>query len=136
MFNLVPKWPFVAGALVLGLVAGAGGMRTWDSSAIDGLQVQIAQIKAKNAESVAAQSQAALSDLATASRAIKEAASTGQAGISALSAKLDTIDRRYRNAKPPAPLPVDCKPGVDRVRQLTDSAAAVNEAIARPVSGK
>jgi hypothetical protein len=135
MLNLVPKWPFVAGALVLGLLGGAGGMRVWDKGTIDDLKVDLANVKSKNAQDVANASQTALKDLADASKAIKEAASTGQANFAGLNAKLDTLARKY-NAKPPAPLPVDCRPGTERVRNLSESAAAVNASIARPIPGK
>ena len=135
MATLVPKWPFVAAALVLGLLAGAGGMRVWDKGTINDLKVEMAGIKAKNAEEVATASQAALQELADASKAIKQAATAGQANVASLNAKLDSIARK-QNAKPPAPLPVDCRPGSDRVRNLSEKAAAINAAIARPVPSK
>lgn len=135
MINPTLKWSFVAGALVLGLVAGAGGMRVWDKGEIAALNLSLAQTKQKQAEDVSKASQAALADLTAATAKIKAAAEGGQTSYIALNSKLDAIDRRIKNAKP-APLPVDCKPGVDRVRNLAESAAAVDQAIARPVSSK
>lgn len=135
MFNLVPKWPFVAGALVVGMVVGAGSVHVWDKGEIAALNLSLAQLKQKQAEDVSKASQAALADLTAAAGKIKAAAESGNVDVSALGAKLDALNRSYKNAKAPA-LPVDCRPGVVRVRNLAESAAAVDQAIARPVPGK
>lgn len=135
MLNIVPKWPVVAAALVFGLVAGAGGMRVWDKGEISALNLSLAQTKQKQAEDVSKASQAVLADLTAAASKIKAAAETGSADVSALGAKLDALNRSYKNAKA-TPLPVDCRPGPVRVRNLSESAAAVDQAIARPVPGK
>jgi hypothetical protein len=135
MVSLVPKWPFVAAALVFGLLAGAGGMRVWDKGTIDDLKVEVATVKSNNAQAVTVATQAALKDFVAAGEVIKQAATTGQANVATLNAKLDTIARK-QNAKPPAPLPVDCRPGTERVRNLSEAAAAINAAIARPVPSK
>jgi hypothetical protein len=137
--SIILSWKLAAitsaAALAVGIAAGAGGMHVWKAGQIAGLKVNIAELKQAKAEDVSVKSQQALTDLADASKKIKEAAQTGQADVSAITAKLDVI-RRNQNVKPPAPLPVDCKPGPERVRNLTDSAAAVNSAIARPVPVK
>lgn len=134
--SILPTWPIAAGTLVLGLLAGAAGMSWWDADEIADRDVKIAQMERDKAVTVSTQSQAALKEFIEASKQIKTAAQEGQANFSSLSSKLDVIDRRYRNAKPPAPLPVDCKPGAERVRRLTEGAAAVDEAIARSVPVK
>lgn len=134
--NLIPTWPIAAGALIVGLIAGAGGMHVWKAGTIADLKVDIANLKKDQANAVAQQSQIALSDLAEASKKIKETAQSSQVDITQLNAKLEVI-RRNQNAKPPPPpLPVDCKPGTERVRRLSESAAAVDEAITRSISGK
>lgn len=128
--SLVPKWPFVAAALVVGLAVGAGGMHVWDASTIAGLKVDMANLKAKQAEDVSIASQAALKDFVEATDKIKDAAQAGQVSYTALSSKLDTLNRKY-NAKPPTVLSADCRPGAVRVQHLTESAAAVDASIAR-----
>lgn len=134
--SILPTWPIAAGALALGLLVGAAGISWWDSDEIADRDVKIAQMERDKAVVVSTQSQTALNDLIEASKQIKTASQEGQANFSSLSSKLDVIDRRYRNAKPPAPLPVDCKPGAERVRRLAEGAASVDEAIARPVPVK
>lgn len=134
--KLIPTWPFVLIALVIGCLIGAFGMSWWDADEIADRDVKIANLQKERAIEVANQSQAALKEFQDASKIITDAAQAGQLTFTSLSSKLDQIDRRYRNVKPPAPLPVDCKPGAERVRRLTEGAAAVDEAIARPVSGK
>lgn len=123
--------PLLAGAAVALAVGFSAG---W---AINGwrLHADVADLKLENAQQITQASQVALEDYKTGAKAIKEAASIGQADYSAALAKLDTIDRRIKNAKPP-PLPADCKPGPDRLRNLAEAAAATDQAAARPVSGK
>lgn len=133
--SLIPSWPTVAAGLVVGALAGASGMHVWDASTIAALKVSAANTKANDAEAISKQSQTALSDLADASKTIKEKASAGQVDVAALNTKLDTITRTLKNAKPPA-LAADCKPGTVRVRNLSDSAAAVDQAISRSVTGR
>lgn len=133
--SILPTWPIAAGTLVIGLVAGAAGMSWWDADEIADRDVTIARMKADQAAAISAQYKQAADDLAGAAKTIKAAAETGSTDVSALNAKLDTINRSIKNAKP-APLPADCHPGADRVRNLSESAAAVDQAIARPVSGK
>ncbi len=133
--SLLPSWPTVAAGLVIGAAAGAVGMHTWDASTIAGLKIDIANSKTVAAQTVAVQSQAALKDFTDVAANIKASAQTGQVQFSALGAKLDTINRNLKNAKP-APLAVDCRPGAVRVRNLTESAAAVNETAFGPVAGK
>lgn len=133
--NLIPKWPFVAAALVFGLLSGAAGMRVWDKDIIADLHLQIANLQKKQAEDISKASQAALTDLMTATAKVTDAAEAGQVNVTALNTKLDAINRRIANAKP-APLPVDCKPGTERVRNLSESAAALNSAIARQIPSK
>lgn len=133
---LIPTWPIAAGTLVIGLAVGGIGATWWHSDTISDLELKISKMERDAAVKVANDSNAALADLTAAAKNIKAASETGQVSITTLGTKLDAIDRRYRNAKPPAPLPVDCRPGAERVRRLTEGAAAVNEALARPVPGQ
>jgi hypothetical protein len=134
--SILPTWPIAAGALAIGLAVGAVGSYLWNADTIADLEVDIAEIKSKEAQDIANQYKTAFDNLEVATATIKTAAETGQVNYSTLASKLDTIDRRYRNAKPPAPLPVDCKPGAERVRRLTEGAAAVDQAILGSVSSK
>lgn len=120
----------LAGAAALALSFGAGwGVNSWR------LHADIADMKTDQANAISQASQAALEDYKEGAQAIKNAAAGAQTDVTNLGAKLDAIDRRIKNAKP-APLPPDCRPGPDRVRNLAEAAAAVDATTARPVSGK
>lgn len=135
VMNITPNWTFSAGLLVIGICGGAFVTYGIMEGRIHDRDLTIANMKTTAAVDVSKQSQEALANLTAATRIVKDAAQTGQVDISTLSAKLDTMNRKY-NAKPPAPLPVDCKPGTQRVQQLTEGAAAVDQALSRPVSVK
>lgn len=119
-----------AGAALLALAFSAGwGINGWR------LHAKVADLKTDAANTAAQQAEVALSDLTEASNRIKQAAAGAQVDMSGLSLKLTSIDRRLKNA-PPAPLPPDCRPGPVRLRVLTEAAGAVDQAIARPDTGR
>lgn len=118
----------------LAAAAASGGVAAWT---VNGwrLGTEIAELKANREKVRADQAQAALADLAQASRLIKLAADGAQADLSSLTAKLNLIRKDVKNAKP-APLPAGCRPDAPRVRELTAAAAAVDEAIAGQRAGR
>ncbi len=91
----------------------------------------IAEIKTEAATGRADAATAALKDLETGVKRVKDAAEFAQVDVGAINLKLDAIRKEYKNAKPPV-LPADCLPGPVRVQSLTAASAAVDEAIARP----
>lgn len=133
--SLIPTWPIAVGALAVGLVAGGTGAKFWYAGTISDLKIEIANIKKDNAEAITQASQVALTDYKAGADAIKAAAQGAQIDLSAVAVHLAAIRRNQKNAPPP-PLPADCKPGPVRLRNLSETAAAADQAIARPVSGK
>lgn len=117
-------------AVALALGFGAGwSVNGWR------LHADLADEKREHAEEITKASQAALDDYKTAAGLIKAAAEGAQVDVSGLKTKIDILDRRIRNAPPP-PLPADCHPGSQRLRDLSDAAAATDKAAARPVAGR
>lgn len=133
--SLIPTWPIAVGALAVGLVAGGTGAKFWYADTVADLKIKIAGMQKDNAEAITQASQVALSDYKTGADLIKTAALGAQTDLSAVNTQLAAIRRNQKNAPPP-PLPADCKPGPVRLRNLAESAAAADAAIARPVSGK
>lgn len=121
---------FGAAAVMLALAFAAG----W---AINGwrLHSEVADLKTTAATVRAVGAEQAVTDLTAAAEVVKEAAIGNRTDNAAMAAKLDTIERRIKNAPPP-PLPVGCKPGPDRLRNLSEAAAAIDAAIARSVPGR
>lgn len=117
-------------ALVGALGFGAG----WTTNGWR-LKADIAEIKTANAEAISQASQVALSDYQDAAKSIKDAAAGAQVDLSNVSAQLVAIRRNQKNAPPP-PLPADCRPGAQRLHNLSETAAAADRAISRPVPGK
>lgn len=133
--SLIPTWPIAVGALAVGLVAGGTGAKLWYADTIADLKVDIANMKAADAEAISQASQVALSDYKAGADLIRAAALGAQTDLSAVNAQLAAIRRNQKNAPPP-PLPADCKPGPVRLRNLAESAAAADAALARPIPGK
>jgi len=133
--SLIPTWPIAAGALVVGLAAGGFGAKLWYAGTIADLKIEAAETKRDEAEAISQASQVALSDYKVAAEVIAAAALGAQTDLSAVNTQLAALRRNQKNAPPP-PLPADCKPGPVRLRNLSDTAAAADAAIARPVSGK
>ena len=126
--SLIPTWPFVVGALVIGGAAGFAIEHTIKSA-------EIASIKLTNANEITQASQVALEDYKTAAEVVAGAALGAQTDLTAINAQLAAIRKGQKNAPPP-PLPADCKPGPVRLRNLADTAAAADKAISGSVSGK
>jgi len=133
--SLIPTWPIAAGALVIGLAAGGFGAKLWYAGTIANLKIAAAETKRDEANAISQASQVALSDYKTAAEVIAAAALGAQTDLSAVNTQLAAIRRNQKNAPPP-PLPADCKPGPVRLRNLAESAAAADGAIARPVPRK
>lgn len=133
--SLIPTWPIAVGALAVGLVAGGTGAKFWYAGTISDLKIEIANMKRQDAEAISQASQVALSDLMEGAKQVKEAALGARTDLTAVRADMATIRRNQKNAPPP-PLPADCKPGPVRLRNLAESAAAADKAIARPVPRK
>lgn len=115
-------------ALVIGFSAG------WTSNGWR-LGAELSDVKRVNAETISQASQVAMSDYQDAAKTIKDAASSAQLDLSNVSAQLATIRRNQKNA-PPEKLPIDCRPGPIRLHNLSETAAAADASIARPVSSK
>jgi len=133
--SLIPTWPIAVGALVIGLAAGGFGAKLWYADTIADLKIAAAETKRDEANAISQASQVALSDYKTAAEVIAAAALGAQTDMTSALAQLAAIRRNQKNAPPP-PLPADCKPGPVRLRNLAETAAAADRAIARPVSGK
>lgn len=126
--SLIPTWPFVAGALLIGLAGGAAVDHAF-------MAAKVAALKLDNAEAISQASQVALSDYEKAAATIKAAALGAQTDLTTVNAQLAAIRKAQKNVPLP-PLPADCKPGPVRLRNLSETAAAADKAIAGSVSGK
>ncbi len=126
--SLIPTWPFVVGALVIGGASGAYADHVYMSSKID--KMELAQAKSE-----AADSKLALSDYKVAAQVISDAALGAQTDLTSVNARLAAIMKGQKNAPPPA-LPVDCRPGPVRLRNLAETAATADSSIARQVPSK
>ena len=120
----------LAGTVILALSFGAG----WTANGWR-LKTDIAELKTDQAESISQASQAALEDYKEAAKVIKDAAGGAQVDITTLGVKLDALNRRIKNAPPP-PLPAGCAPGPQRLRDLTEAAAATDQTTARTVPSR
>ena len=120
----------IGAALILAAAFGAG----W---AVNGwrLKTDLAELKASRAEEITQASQVALSDYQAAAKTIHDAAASAQLDLSGINTKLATIRRNQKNV-PTTPLPPDCKPGPVRLHNLAETAAAADQAIARPVPSR
>lgn len=126
--SLIPTWPIAVGALAVGLAGGAALDHTIMSSKID-------RMKLDNAEAISKASQAALADYKAAAEVVTEAALGARTDLTAVNAQLAAIRKGQKNVPLP-PLPVDCRPGPVRLRNLAETAAAADRAIAGSVPGK
>lgn len=93
--------------------------------------VEIADLKRGQAESTATQSKAALDDLISAGKTIHAAAAEFGAIQDTLGGRFDALQKELKDVQQKTPLPVDCKPGADRLRLLKAAVDAANAAAAR-----
>lgn len=120
----------LAAAAALGLAFGTGWVvNGWR------LGTELAEAKASRASEMAKDAQTALADYKVAAETIHKAATGAQLDLASVTAQLATIRKAQKNAPPP-PLPTDCKPGAVRLRNLAETAAAADAAIARPAAGR
>ena len=133
--SLIPTWPIAVGALVIGLAGGATGAKLWYADTVADLNVKIAGMKATTAKNEAADARTALADYKTAAEVVTAAALGAQTDLTAVRSDMAILRRNQKNAPPPA-LPDNCRPGPVRLRNLAESAAALDSAIVRPVPRK
>lgn len=126
--SLIPTWPFVAGALVIGGASGAYADHVYMSGKLK--DIELAQVKSEVEDA-----KTALADYKTAAEVISNAALGAQTDLTTINSRLAAIMKGQKNAPPPA-LPVDCKPGAIRLRNLAETAATADSAIARQVPSK
>lgn len=112
--------------------AGAAGSWFVTSSIKD---AEIAELKLERANETVQGFQTALDDLKVATATIYAAADSAALDTKLITTELSRLGKEYKNATK-RPLPVDCRPDAPRVRHLTESAAAVDKAIARPEPGR
>jgi hypothetical protein len=118
--------------LLLALFLAGLAMGTGTGWVVNGWRLghDLAELQAAHADERANQAQAALQDLAEATKKINDAAAGAQADVSVLNSKLDLMRKEFKHAKP-APLPVDCRADAVRMRDLRAAADAANQAAAR-----
>ena len=118
--------------LVVALVgaAGAGAAGAW---VVQGWRYgkEIAELKLERANEAVQGFQIALDDLKASAEKIGKAADAAALDTKLITTELGRLGKEYTNATK-RPLPVDCRPDAPRVRLLAESAAAVDNAIARP----
>jgi hypothetical protein len=131
--KLMPYWGLIKLSLgaVLLIAAFYCGIRI-EREIKDG---EIAQITAARANDRAIEASAALKDLADASKVIHEAATRSSVNVASLGVKLDALQKEFKNANVP-PLPVDCRPDAERVRQLAAAVDALKQAVTGQRTGE
>lgn len=114
------------GFALVGALAAAGTCG-W---LINGLRLdaQIADLRQRHAKERADQVTAELSTFRADAAVIHQAATEYAAINTTLAPKITALTKELRNAKP---LPPDCRPDVDRVRNLDAAIDAANKAIPR-----
>jgi hypothetical protein len=111
----------VASVLTAGIFAAGWAANGWRKDA------EIDRMKTDAAQADLASANQALGDLRTASATIREKADEFAGIQTTLGAKLDAIRKDLKNAKP---LPADCRPDAQRVRNLLDAVDATKQAAA------
>lgn len=126
--SIIPTWPFVVGALVIGAAGGAYVDHAVMSGRIDRMELAAATAQA-------ADSKLALENYKAAAEVVTEAALGARTDLSTIAAGMAVIRKGQKNV-PPAPLPVDCRPGPVRLRNLSETATAADNAIVGSVPGR
>jgi hypothetical protein len=98
-----------------------------------GFQVQGWRKDAEISQLGSKQSNAALEDLKTASKAIKDQAAGFQLDTADLKTQMGALRKEFKNVRP---LPAGCKPDADRLRNLQQAVSTTNKAIAGQPAGK
>lgn len=124
-------WIKLAGAALA--LAAAFGAGMWLQGTIK--DRQIAQIERDAAEQTAVDATAAMAQLQRFISQMHFAAADYEKNRAELSAKLDAISKRFRDAIKAVPLPVDCRPDDIRVQHLFEAISAANAAAAGSGSG-
>ena len=119
-FALYARLAAVLAAVVLVFSAG------W-ATASWRLEAKIAGIERDHANEAKQNAEKALSDIATATTTINEAAKRYGSVQSTLSSEIANLKKDLQNEKP---LPVDCVPSAGRVRSLNAAIDAANKAAA------
>jgi hypothetical protein len=121
---------FAGAALALAAAFGAG---MWLQGTIK--DRRIAQIERDAAEQTAIDATAAITTLQRFVSQMNLAAVDYGKNQDALFAKLDALNKRFRDATKAAPLPVDCRPDDIRMQHLFEAISAANAAAASTGSG-
>ena len=115
------------GLLLAMVLAGAAGWFTngWRHDA------EIAELQRAHAEFRATLSEAALADVQADAATIRQAATEFATIQSTLAPRMSALTKELRNVRNATPLPADCKPTPDRVRNLDAAIDAANKSIPR-----
>ena len=115
------------GLLLAMALAGAVGWFTngWRHNA------EIAELQRAHAEFRATLSEAALANVQADAAVIRTAATEFAAIQSTLAPRMSALTKELRNVRNVTPLPADCKPTPDRVRNLEAAIDAANKSIPR-----
>lgn len=95
-----------------------------------GYRITIADMKTAAANIQTANATASLKQFETDAGLIHDAAVSYAADKTNLAARMDAISKDFANAIKAKPLPLDCKPDADRLRNLAAAIAATNTAAA------
>lgn len=123
MNPLTIKPLLITGAVALAIGFGSG----WTANGWR-LGVEIAELKSDAAAVEAQSATEALAELETGMKRVTAAAKTAQGNVGTINSQLDQIRKEFKNSAPP-PLPPDCRPDDVRMKNLRDSAQAVDAAI-------
>lgn len=124
-FDFIPL-PYRVAAFIAVLAAcfGAGFVvQGWRKN------LEIAEMKAKQAEAISIQYQEGISKMNEASNRINLAAKNAAFDVASVSLKLDYIHKEFKNAL--KPLPVDCVLDDSRMLNAEAAAASVNSTLGR-----
>jgi hypothetical protein len=115
------------GLLLAMSLAGAAGWLTngWRRDA------EIAELQRAHAETMRSQSELALTTLQADVERITTAATEFATIQSTLAPRMSALTKELRNVRNVTPLPADCKPTPDRVRNLDAAIDAANKSIPR-----